>query len=88
LKNCHAKYGAIDEVVFDLQSYTNAHISRSFDYLLMVCIYHNLDVYFVYRNWLFIENILALPAFIVLSSTFLKFTRLGATVFSLAVKHS
>jgi hypothetical protein len=42
LKSCHAKYGAIDaagsSVVFDLQSYVNAHISHSFDYLLMVCI--------------------------------------------------
>lgn len=35
LKNCHAKYGAIDALMFDLQSYANAHISRSFDYLLM-----------------------------------------------------
>nr|AGM32344.1 ferritin, heavy subunit [Coptotermes formosanus]AGM32405.1 ferritin, heavy subunit [Coptotermes formosanus] len=35
LKNCHAKYGAVDAVLFDLQSYVNAHISRSFDYLLM-----------------------------------------------------
>jgi hypothetical protein len=37
LKNCHAKYGAVEAVMFDLQSYVNAHISRSFDYLLMVC---------------------------------------------------
>jgi len=35
VKNCHAKYGAVDTLVFDLQSYANAHISRSFDYLLM-----------------------------------------------------
>ncbi|KAJ4435679.1 hypothetical protein ANN_18295, partial [Periplaneta americana] len=35
LKNCHAKYGAAHEVMFDLQSYVNAHIGRSFDYLLM-----------------------------------------------------
>ena len=38
VKNCHAKYGAVDSLVFDLQSYANEHISRSFDYLLMVCI--------------------------------------------------
>ena len=36
--NCHAKYGAVDALVTDLQRYANAHISRSFDYLLMVCI--------------------------------------------------
>jgi len=35
VKNCHAKYGAVDSLVFDLQSYANEHISRSFDYLLM-----------------------------------------------------
>jgi hypothetical protein len=40
VKNCHAKYGAVDAVLFDLQSYANAHISRSFDYLLMVRILH------------------------------------------------
>jgi predicted RNase H-like HicB family nuclease len=45
LKNCHAKYGAIDKVVDDLQSYANAHIAHSFDYLLMVCMYS-----VVYRN--------------------------------------
>jgi hypothetical protein len=38
VENCHAKYGAIDKLVYDLQSYVNAHISYSFDYLLMVCI--------------------------------------------------
>jgi len=38
VKNCHAKYGAVDALVYDLQSYANDHISRSFDYLLMVCI--------------------------------------------------
>jgi hypothetical protein len=36
LKECHAKYGAVDTVMFNLQSYANDHISRSFDYLLMV----------------------------------------------------
>jgi len=35
IKNCHAQYGAVDRLVFDLQSYANDHISRSFDYLLM-----------------------------------------------------
>ena len=40
VKNCHAKYGAVDALEFDLQSYANDHISRSFDYLLMVCILH------------------------------------------------
>jgi ferritin len=35
VKNCHAKYGAVDALEFDLQSYANDHISRSFDYLLM-----------------------------------------------------
>lgn len=35
VKNCHAKYGAIEALAFDLQSYANEHISRSFDYLLM-----------------------------------------------------
>ena len=36
MKNCNAKYGGANEVLFDLQSYVNEHISRSFDYLLMV----------------------------------------------------
>jgi len=35
IKNCHAKYGAVDALAYDLQSYANDHISRSFDYLLM-----------------------------------------------------
>jgi hypothetical protein len=54
VKDCHAKYGAIDKVVFDLQSYVNDHISRSFDYLLMVCILHYLCVFLymkIYYAW-------------------------------------
>jgi len=43
VKNCHAKYGAIDNVVFDLQSYVNDHISRSFDYLLMSTHFKNYE---------------------------------------------
>jgi len=35
ITNCHAKYGAFDDVAFDLESYANDHISRSFDYLLL-----------------------------------------------------
>ncbi|KDR16114.1 ferritin heavy chain [Zootermopsis nevadensis] len=34
LEDCHAKYGAIDAVLLNLQSYVNDHISLSFDYLL------------------------------------------------------
>jgi len=39
--NCHAKYGAIDAVVGDLQAYVNTHITRSFEYLLMSTHYSN-----------------------------------------------
>jgi len=39
-KNCTAKYGAVHALEFGLHSYANEHISRSFDYLLMVCILH------------------------------------------------
>nr|CAD7459328.1 unnamed protein product [Timema tahoe] len=35
LNNCTAQYGAVHVVQFDLQSYANAHITRSFQYLLM-----------------------------------------------------
>jgi hypothetical protein len=38
VKNCNATYGAIGKVVYDLNSYVNEHISRSFEYLLIVCI--------------------------------------------------
>lgn len=33
--NCNAKYGAIDQLMVDLQSYANANIETSFEYLLM-----------------------------------------------------
>lgn len=33
--NCDAKYGGINEVVKDLQSYANLHIARNFQFLLM-----------------------------------------------------
>lgn len=44
LKECHAKYGAVDTVMFHLQSYANAHISRSFDYLLMSTHFGNYEM--------------------------------------------
>ncbi|KAG8232854.1 hypothetical protein J437_LFUL012658 [Ladona fulva] len=34
LENCHARYGAVDELAFELQNFANLHITRSFDYLL------------------------------------------------------
>ncbi|KAG8037453.1 hypothetical protein G9C98_005663 [Cotesia typhae] len=33
--SCNAKYGAIDQLMVDLQSYANANIETSFEYLLM-----------------------------------------------------
>lgn len=43
LGNCNAKYGAIDAVSRDLQSYANAHIARSYEYLLMSTHYGNYE---------------------------------------------
>ncbi|KAJ9592810.1 hypothetical protein L9F63_015501 [Diploptera punctata] len=43
LKNCNAKYGGAHEVVFELQSYANEHIARSFDYLLMATHFGNYE---------------------------------------------
>ncbi|XP_018328275.1 soma ferritin [Agrilus planipennis] len=41
LPECDAKYGAINEVVGDLQAFATTHISRSFEYLLMSTHYAN-----------------------------------------------
>lgn len=35
MTKCNATYGGVNKVMFDLQSYANDHIARSFDYLLM-----------------------------------------------------
>lgn len=52
------------------------------------CVYYNLYVYFVCRNWLLVENMLtlSLQVFTAVCSAFIKFTRLDRTV-ALAVKH-
>ncbi len=35
--NCNAVYGSASNVMEDLSNYVNTHITRSFQYLLMVC---------------------------------------------------
>ncbi|XP_053974281.1 ferritin, lower subunit [Hylaeus anthracinus] len=41
IPNCNAKYGAIDLLQADLQSYANANIESSFEYLLMSTYFGN-----------------------------------------------
>ncbi|KAF2879212.1 hypothetical protein ILUMI_26967 [Ignelater luminosus] len=43
LINCNARYGAIEAVLPDLQTYVNTHITRSFEYLLMATHYGNYE---------------------------------------------
>ncbi|XP_076173566.1 ferritin 2 light chain [Ptiloglossa arizonensis] len=41
--NCNAKYGAIDELEANLQSYVNANIESSFEFLLMSTYFGNFE---------------------------------------------
>lgn len=43
LVNCNAKYGKIEEVGYDLQSYANKHITHSFQYLLLSTHFGNFE---------------------------------------------
>ena len=43
LANCNAKYGAAHEVMKDLQSYVNTHITRNWQYLLMSTYFNNYE---------------------------------------------
>lgn len=43
LVNCNAKYGEIDAVEYDLQSYVNKHITHSFQYLLLSSHFGNFE---------------------------------------------
>ncbi|KAL0281216.1 UNVERIFIED_CONTAM: hypothetical protein PYX00_002271 [Menopon gallinae] len=43
LANCHAKYGEINAVEFDLQSFVNKHITHSFQYLLLSSHFKNYE---------------------------------------------
>ncbi|KAB0790153.1 hypothetical protein PPYR_15518 [Photinus pyralis] len=43
LPSCSAKYGAIQEVLPDLQQYVNSHITRNFEYMLMATHYGNYE---------------------------------------------
>jgi len=43
LVNCNAKYGEIDTVEYDLQSFVNKHITHSFQYLLLSSHFGNFE---------------------------------------------
>ncbi|XP_076621896.1 ferritin 2 light chain [Colletes latitarsis] len=43
IPNCNAKYGAIDALQADLQSYVNANIESSFEFLLMSSYFGNFE---------------------------------------------
>lgn len=43
LINCNAKYGHIEDVAYDLQSFANKHITHSFQYLLLSTHFKNYE---------------------------------------------
>lgn len=43
LLNCNAKYGEINALEFDLQSFVNKHIAHSFQYLLLSAHFNNFE---------------------------------------------
>lgn len=43
IKHCDAKYGAANLIMFDLQSFANDHITRSFQYLLTATHFDNYE---------------------------------------------